>query len=351
MRLSLIGAVAVLIAGVASTANAQVKVLTYDGDWGDALAAAISTSPDLPVIVERYDGSLDAAASTASLVDAETDAANLMCDDGPAQPVDPSLAQAFPRSLTPDVMHQCGVGYLVTSLVLATRSDGPDDWAAFFDAERFPGARALPRGARGTLEIALMADGVALADVYALLETSEGITRALDKLDALFTQAQIVFWDTPDDAVALLRADAVAAAALPSVHAAHIVQQDQQELDTSSAFQISFAGQIYRVQRLVVLPAATSDQETVRHLLTTVLSADGQASLAAALLAGPVNPQAWDMMPASLAPLLPTAPSHDIAVTGLADNADFWTDHGDDIEVQFATWLDAHEQGPSPALP
>lgn len=348
MRLSLIGAVAVLIAGVSSTANAQVKLLTYDGDWGDALAAAVSESPDLPVTVERYDGSLDAVPSTASLVDAETDAANLMCDNGPAQPVDPALAEAVPASLAPDVTHQCGVGYLVTSLVLATRSDGPDSWTAFFDADSFTGARALPRGARGTLEIALMADGVALADVYALLETSEGVTRALDKLDALFSQAQIVFWDTPDDAVALLRADAVAAAALPSVQAAHIALPDS---DASSAFQISFTGQIYRVQRLVVLPAATSDQETVRRLLTTVLSAKGQASLAEALLAGPVNPQAWDIMPASLAPFLPTAPSHDIAGAGLADNADFWADHGTDIETRFATWLDVHEQGPSPALP
>lgn len=351
MRLSLIGAVATLIAGIAGTAQAQVKLVTYDGAWGDALTAAISTSPDLPVIVERYDGSLDAVAGTASLVDAETDAANLMCDDGPAQPIDPALAQAFLPSLTPDAAHQCGIGYLVTSLLLATRADGPDSWAAFFDAESFPGARALPRGARGTLEIALMADGVAPADVYALLETSDGITRALDKLDALFSQAQIVFWDTPNDAVALLRADAVAAAALPSVHAAHIVQQDQQELEAPSAFQISFTGQIYRMQRLVVLPAATSDQETVRRLLTTVLSAKGQASLAEALLAGPVNPEAWDIMPASLIPLLPTAPAHDITSTGMADNADFWADHGNNIETRFATWLDAHEQGASPALP
>lgn len=348
MRLSLTYAVAVLMAGFVSTAHAQVKLLTYEGAWGDALAAAASASPDLPVIIERYDGSLNAAASTASLVDAETDAANLMCDDGPAQPLNPELAQAFPPSLTPDVTHQCGVGYLVTSLVLATRSDGPDSWAAFFDAESFPGARALPRGARGTLEIALMADGIALGDVYALLETPEGVTRALDKLDALFAQAQIVFWDTPDDAVALLRADAVAAAALPSVHAAHIVQQQP---DASSAFQISFAGQIYRVQRLVVFPAATSDQETVRRLLNAVLSETGQALLAEALLAGPVNPQAWRNIPASLAPLLPTAQSHNIAVTGLADNADFWADHGDDIETRFATWLDVHEQGQSPALP
>ncbi len=348
MRLRLISAVVILIAGFASAAHAQVKLLTYEGEWGDALAAALSTSPDLPVIVERYDGSLDAIPSTASLVDAQTDAANLMCDDGPAQPLDPELAQAFPPSLTPDVTHQCGVGYLVTSLVLATRPEGPDNWAAFFDAASFPGARALPRGARGTLEIALMADGVALADVYALLETSHGITRALDKLDALFAQTQIVFWDTPDDAVALLRADAVAAAALPSVHAAHIVQQ---EPDAPSAFRISFTGQIYQVQRLVVLPTATSDQETVRRLLGAVLSPRGQALLAEALLAGPVHRDAWDIIPASLAPVLPTAPPHDIATAGLADNADFWADNGDDIEARFATWLDAHEQGPSSALP
>lgn len=348
MRLSLTGAIAVLVVGIAGTAHAQVKLLTYEGAWGDALSATLEAPPDLPVVVERYDGSLGAVPRTASLVDAETDATNLMCDDGPAQPVDPELVRAFPSPLILDATHQCGVGYLVTSLVLAARPDGPDNWAAFFDADSFPGARALPRGARGTLEIALMADGVALADVYALLETPEGVTRALDKLDALFAQTQIVFWDTPDDAVALLRADAVAAAALPSVHATHIVQQ---ESDEPAAFQLSFTGQIYRIQRLVVFPAASSDQETVRGLLGAVLSAKGQALLAERLLAGPVNPEAWSAIPVSLAPLLPTAPAHDIAVAGLADDADFWADHGLDMETRFAAWLDAHEQGTSPALP
>lgn len=349
MRPSLAPAVAILMAGFASTAHAQVKLLTYEGGWGDALSATISTSADLPVTVERYDGSLAAAADRgASLVDAETGAANLMCDDGPAQPVQPALALALPTALTPDAAHQCGVGYLVTSLVLATDVDGPGDWAAFFDADAFPGARALARGARGTLEIALMADGVALADIYTVLETPDGVTRALDKLDALFAQTQIVFWDTPDDAVALLRAGAVAAAALPSVHGAHIVQQ---EPDETAAFKLSFAGQIYRLQRLVLFPAASSDPETVSELLKVVLSAEGQAALAQTLLAGPVNPDAWDSIPASLAPWLPTARDHDIATAGLADDADFWADHGADIEARFAVWLDAHEQGPSPALP
>lgn len=355
MRLSLIGAVAVLFVGVAGTAHAQVKLLTYDGEWGNALSATINTSPDLPVVVERYDGSLGAAAASgASLVDADTDAANLMCDNGPAQPLGPELANTLPSALSPDAAHQCGVGYLVTSLVLATDASGPSDWVTFFDAEAFPGARALPRGARGTLEIALMADGAALAAVYALLETPEGLTRALDKLDTLFAQTQIVFWDTPNDAVSLLRAGAVTAAALPSVHAAHIAQDEtgvQEEPDPSAVFKLSFAAQIYRVQRLVVFPAASSDQETVSRLLNAMLSAQGQASLAQRLLAGPVNPGAWDSIPASLAPLLPTAPEHDVAVNGLADNADFWADQGLDIETRFATWLDAHEQGQSPALP
>ena len=343
-------AVALLTLAFSGTAQAQTKLLTYEGRWGDALEEVMALAPALPVAVERYDATLlDVAGRGASLIDVETGAANHLCDEGPGQPLDAFLTDSLPDQLMPGAVHDCGTGYLVTSLMLATGREGPEDWAAFFDAAAHPGARALPRGARGTLEIALLADDVPPAQVYSTLATADGQARTLARLDDLFARTQIVFWDTPDDAVALLRAGAVSAAAMPSVHAAGIMRDSLDAGDNT--FKLSFDGQIYRIQRLVVLPAAASDREMVQDVTARILSPKGQALLAGRLLAGPVNNAVWPDMAAVFAPLLPTAPVHDIADKGLADDPDFWAVHGEALEHAFAVWLDAHENARMPVSP
>ncbi len=45
----------------------------------------------------------------------------------------------------------------------------PSGWADFWDVKKFPGKRGMRKGTRYNLEFALMADGVAPADVYKAL--------------------------------------------------------------------------------------------------------------------------------------------------------------------------------------
>lgn len=67
---------------------------------------------------------------------------------------------------------------------------GPQNWADFFDVEKFPGKRGLWQGAEGVnLELALLADGVAPEDLYPL-----DLDRAFAKLSEL--KPHIVFWAT-----------------------------------------------------------------------------------------------------------------------------------------------------------
>lgn len=67
-----------------------------------------------------------------------------------------------------------------------------------FDTERFPGKRCIwaapPNQAIGTLEYALMADGVAPGDLYTVMATSEGRARAYAKLDTI--RDDLVFVDS-----------------------------------------------------------------------------------------------------------------------------------------------------------
>ncbi len=72
----------------------------------------------------------------------------------------------------------------------------------FFDTQNFPGKRGLYAGAEGTLEIALMADGIPNEDIYDVLRRPSGVERALAKLDTI--RPSLVFWRSGEGAEKLL---------------------------------------------------------------------------------------------------------------------------------------------------
>jgi putative spermidine/putrescine transport system substrate-binding protein len=92
----------------------------------------------------------------------------------------------------------CGAGAYLSAILLAwdeAKLHATPGWADFWDVAKYPGRRALPKTARLTLEIALMADGVAPADVYRTLRSNDGVERAFRKLDQL--KPYVEWWDQP----------------------------------------------------------------------------------------------------------------------------------------------------------
>nr|WP_068168390.1 extracellular solute-binding protein [Neokomagataea tanensis] len=95
----------------------------------------------------------------------------------------------------------CGMPAGTQTLALAwdrSRLTTAPDWQDFWDIARHPGRRGLYFGARTTLEITLLADGVAPESVYTLLSSPSGVERAFHKLDLL--RPYIIWWRTPSDA-------------------------------------------------------------------------------------------------------------------------------------------------------
>ena len=94
-------------------------------------------------------------------------------------------------------MDHC-VGGDVFSTVMAYNTEtygdnGPQNWADFWDVEKFPGKRAYRAKVDGALEPAIIADGVPLDQVYEVLSSEEGIERALNKIRELKPHIA-VFW-------------------------------------------------------------------------------------------------------------------------------------------------------------
>lgn len=116
-----------------------------------------------------------------------------------------------------DLMNEDMRKYAVGGFVFAVQqgwltdtysNGGPKDWDDFFDLEKFPGKRAwpgTPAGADASYEIALLADGVAVEDLYPL-----DIERAQAKLDTI--KDQLIFYTSYAETQTLLASGTAAIA-------------------------------------------------------------------------------------------------------------------------------------------
>ncbi len=112
------------------------------------------------------------------VVQVESEELLLGCEEGLFEKLDWAKLGGKDKYL-PDAVNDCGVGAIVYSFILAydgdkIKGDAPKSWADFWNTQKWPGKRALRKGPKTTLEIALMADGVAPQDVYKTLGTPAG---------------------------------------------------------------------------------------------------------------------------------------------------------------------------------
>jgi spermidine/putrescine-binding protein len=78
----------------------------------------------------------------------------------------------------------------------------PDRHLRVFDTETFPGKRSLEKRPINNMEWALLCDGVAKEDVYDVLETEEGLDRALAKLGTI--KDDVIWWSAGAETPQLL---------------------------------------------------------------------------------------------------------------------------------------------------
>ena len=202
------------LTGVAFAAKADVTVMSWGGAYtvsqveayhkpftaatGTAIVSVDSENP-APAIKAM----VEAGNVTVDVGDVEYADAIRLCDEGLLEPIDaaslPAGADGTPAAddFLPGAVTECAVSTIVFSTVYAYDTTkfpvGPTTIADFFDLEKFPGKRGMRKGAKANLEMALMADGVPAADVYATLETPEGQDRAFAMLDKI--KAETIWWE------------------------------------------------------------------------------------------------------------------------------------------------------------
>lgn len=237
--------------------------------------------------------------------------------------------------LLPGGATDCALGVALRATVLAWDRDKlqgapgwTPGWAEFGDVVKHPGRRGLRKHPRGTLEIALMADGVPPNEVYRQLRTEAGVDRAFRKLEQL--RPYIVWWQDEVEAARLLATGDVLMTSAP---ASAVAEANRQE---GRNFALQWQGGLTTVIALAIPRGAPNQAEAMRFL---AFAADPriQAGLPAQAPLGPLAKGALEGMAPAEAALLPTGPAAQAGAVAV-DEA-FWRDNLAKLSQRFDVWL------------
>lgn len=305
-----------------------------------AIVQAFAKASGLSVAVATTDGTLTAAreahadamlTGTAALADG--------CKDGTFVKLDWKALGGRDRFL-PSAASDCGEGAALHSLVLAWNRDkfpAAPSWSEFWDVAKVPGKRGLRHGARSNLEIALLADGVAPADVYTTLRTDAGVERAFRKLDQL--KPYLVWWKQDADAAHMLASGDVLMTSAP---AAEIIAAERSAAPTQHLdFAIQWDANLTSIESWAILanPAGTNAPGAIAAGRLLAFAADPKQQRALPQLSGigGADVTANDGLPPDQLSQSPSAPAN-LAKALIVDDQ-FWRDNGSKLDKLYEAWL------------
>lgn len=263
------------------------------------------------------------------VVEVESPDVNRGCDEGLFEKIDWSKV-GNKADFQPAAVQECGVGIFIWSTVLAYNGDklkqAPSSWADFWDVKKYPGKRAMRKGARYNLEFALMADGVKPAEVYKVLATKDGADRAFRKMGEL--KPQIQWWEAGAQPPQFLVAGDVA---MSTAYSGRIdaAQREGKNL------KISWTGGIYDLDYWTI-PKGGPNKDAAMKFIALASQPDNQAEYARNISYGPTNNKALAKLDAKVLDELPTSPAN--SKEALQFNIHFWADQGEALEKRFAAW-------------
>ncbi len=320
-------------------AQQQITVVNFGGANANAQKKAYYEPIEkagIKVVPVEYNGEqakikamVETRKVTWDVVEVESPDAMRGCDEGLFEKLD--YARIAPKAdFLPAAVTECAVGVFVWSTVMAYNGDklktAPASWADFFDVGKIPGKRGMRKGARYNLEFALLADGVAPADVYKVLATKAGADRAFKKLTEL--KPHIQWWEAGAQAPQFLVAGDVA---LTTVFNGRIDAANREGRN----LKIYWPGGIYDLDYWVI-PKGAPNKDAAYKFIAFASQPENQAVYAQNIAYGPSNTKALARLDAKVLNDLPTSPAN--AKEALQFSVGFWADQGEALEKRFAAW-------------
>ena len=334
LALGMMGAASAMAAGPDLTvvsfggANTAAQVKAFYAPW--------EAAGNGKIVAGEYNGEMakvkamvDTKSVSWDLVEVESPELSRGCDEDMFEPLDPKLF-GNTADYVKGAIQPCGVGFFVWSTVLAYNADklasAPTSWADFWDVKKFPGKRGLRKGAKYTLEIALLADGVKPDELYKVLGTPEGVSRAFAKLDQI--KSNIQWWEAgAQPAQWLIAGDVVMSAAYNGRIAA--AQKEGMKLS------IVWPQSLFDPEYWAVVKG-TPNKKLAEDFIAFASQPQAQKVFSENIPYGPVNKQTLGLLPAEVQKQLPTAEAN--LAQARAVDAAFWVDHGEELEQRFNAW-------------
>jgi len=306
----------------------QVRALYFD-PFAATGVKLVEDTRDYGIGVIR--SRLESGANTWDVVAAEDVEVIQGCQEGLFEKIDWSRIPSTDQ-LVPDAKLECGIGEVLYNMAIAydpaKTAEGPQNWADFWNVEKWPGKRALWRDPRDTLEAALLADGVPLDQVYTVLATKEGQDRAFAKVEAL--KPHIIWWTNPGQSRQLLASgEAVFIATFDSgVNATNLSEGLKNKVVTNNSIRhIDYWS----------IPKGTPNLDTAYEFINFVSEPERQAALASSMGISVPNTAALAFVKPEVAPLLSANP--DNIKTALQSNAEFWLDNYDSLNQRMTALI------------
>ena len=195
----------------------------------------------------------------------------------------------------------------------------PNGWADFWNVEKFPGKRAMYKHIEGTLEAALIADGVPLDKVYPIDEE-----RAFAKLKQILPHA--IFWNSGSESQQLMRDGETVMGNLWSTRATQLAKEDGER------FGLDFNGGL-------LLPAAwgvvakNPGGDAVFQAIAKMLDPEVQAKVFAATNLSPSNPAAEKFIAKEMVPYNPTSAEN--VAKQVPVNVQWYIDNQERVQTKF----------------
>jgi putative spermidine/putrescine transport system substrate-binding protein len=289
------------------TKLAGARVVQAPWDYGKFVNMITSPTPDWDIIdFDGYAvvGLIESGKPTGKLADWVR-----RCDLVPAQYQD-----------------HCAGGYAWSNVLGWSTKLGaaPASWADFFDTKKFPGKRAFPKSIyMGTVEAALLADGVPKDKIYPL-----DFDRAFKKLDTI--KSDLIFYDTYAQAQQYMTQGSASMVITSSARMQQL-KDDKQPVD------FTFQDAILYPWSAFAMPQHPQHADAANALLDFMSTPEQQATVARKVYLGPTVSAALKLLtPAELA-LTPSAPDNvakqlkiDVASCAKQDN---------DYVTKFTAWV------------
>lgn len=234
------------------------------------------------------------------------------------------------KELIDGAVQPCGAGIFVWSTVLAYDGDrlkeGPTSWKDFWDVKKFPGKRAMHKGALYSLEIALLADGVDRKEVYKTLGTSAGVDRAFKKLDQL--KPHIQWWEAgAQPAQYLVAGDVV----MSTAYNGRIANAQKE----GKNLKIVWDGNIYDFDYWAI-PRGSRNVAEAQKFIAFASRPENQKVFSETIAYGPASKKALALVSKKPLGELPNAPQNN--AHAVVVDTRFWTEYGESLEQRFNAW-------------